>query len=289
MTIEEGVRVRLDGRVAVVTGSSKGLGAATVRRLAALGATPVVTFNKDEQAAEKVAAEIREAGHECWVQRLDMGDVESIGSLFEWVTGSEGPGGLDVFVANAAASSWKSLLDQRPHNVERTFAISVTGFLEACRLAVPMMQGRGGGRIVAISGIDTRGHGPGHGLLAAAKAAMETIVQYLQVELAGTGVSAIAANLDGFRSKSIETGLGPLFERMVRTMDVIHPLGAMADVEEMAEVVALCCTDAARWLGGSVVVADGGSLFSKASLILQVAEHLPDDALEQLLTSLRRQ
>ncbi len=286
MSIDEGVRVRLDDRVAVITGSSRGLGAATARRLAALGATPVVTFNTDEQAAEKVAAAVRETGGECWVRQLDMGDVESIGALFEWLTSENGPGGLDIFVANAAATSWKNLLDQRPHNVERTFAISVTGFLEASRLAVPIMRERGGGRIVAVSGIDTRGHGPGHGLLAAAKAAMETMVQYLQVELAGTGVTAIAANLDGFRSRSIETGLGAAYERIVKSMDVIHPLGGMPDADEMAEVVALCCTDAARWLAGSVVVADGGSLFSKASLILKVAEHLPDKALTQLLSEL---
>jgi enoyl-[acyl-carrier protein] reductase III len=286
MNSDEGVRTRLEGRVAVVTGSSRGLGAATVRRLAALGATPVITFRKEEQAAEKVAAEIREKGSECWVRHLDMGDVESIGSLFSWLESADGPGGIDILVANAAASSWKPLLDQRPHNVERTFAISVTGFLEATRLAVPIMQARGGGRIVAVSGLDTRGWGPGHGLLAAAKASMEIMVQYLQVELGGTGVTAIAANLDGFRSKGIEIGLGAKYEQMVRIMDATHPFGAMADVDDMAEVVALCCTDAATWLGGSIVQADGGHLFSKSGRFLDVAQALSEDALEQLLKAL---
>jgi enoyl-[acyl-carrier protein] reductase III len=286
MTSEEGVRTRLDDRVALVTGSSKGLGAATARRIALLGATPIVTFNKDEQGAEKVAAAVREAGRECFVRPLDMGSVESIGALFEWIASDNGPQRLDVLVANAAASSWKPLLAQRPHNVERTFAISVTGFLEAVRLAVPLMQAQGGGRIVAVSGIDTRAYGPGHGLLAAAKASMEIIVRYLQVELAGTGVTAIAANLDGFRSKGIEIGLGEQYERMVRLMDAVHPSGSMADAEEMAEVVALCCTDAATWLGGSIVTADYGSLFSKSGAVLEIAERLSPEALEQLIQAL---
>ena len=72
-----------------------------------------------------------------------------------------GPGGLDILVANAAATSLKPLLEQAPHNVERTFAISVTGFLHAVQRAVPLMEARGGGRIVAVSGHRHRVLGPG--------------------------------------------------------------------------------------------------------------------------------
>jgi enoyl-[acyl-carrier protein] reductase III len=256
--------------VALVTGSSRGLGAATVAHLAALGATPVITYRREHDAAEAVAAGIEKAGGpSAFVCELDMGEVESIRSLFSWLEGADGPGRLDILVANAAATSFKPLLQQQPHNVERTFAISVTGFLEAARLAHSLMARQGWGRIVAVSGVDTRGYGPLHGLLAAAKAAMETMVRYLQIEMAGTGVTAIGINPDAFHSAGPELLFGELWERIRAVLDAVHPMGRIPEADEMAELVAFCCTDAARWLAGTTLEPDGGAMFAKAGKLVE--------------------
>ena len=132
-------RIDLTGRIALVTGSSRGLGAATAQRLAAMGAEVIVTYRKQAEAAADVAAAIAEAGGRAHVQPLDAGDIGSIDALFDWIE-ADGPGGLDILVANAAATSLKPLLEQAPHNVERTFAITVTGFLHAVQRAVPLME-----------------------------------------------------------------------------------------------------------------------------------------------------
>lgn len=276
----------LRGRVAVVTGSSRGLGAATAVRLASMGATTVVTYRTGEEEAAGVARQIQGSGGSALVRHLDMGDMESVGALFDWIEGPGGPGGIDVLVANAAATSFKRLLDQRPHNVARTFDISVTGFLGAVQRAVPVMSARGGGRVVAVSGVDTRGYGPTHGLLAAAKAAMEMLVRYLQIELAGTGVTVIGVNPDSFRSQGPALMFGEVYDRLMRLLSAVHPMGAIPEPEEMADVVALCCTDAAARMAGHTLDADGGFMFATPGKLVELAMTLPPETLEASIRAL---
>ena len=269
-------RIDLSGRVALVTGSSRGLGAATAHRLAAMGAEVIVTYRKQAEAAADVAAAIAEAGGRAHVQPLDAGDIGSIDALFDWIE-ADGPGGLDILVANAAATSLKPLLEQAPHNVERTFAITVTGFLHAVQRAVPLMEPRGGGRIVAVSGIDTVSWAPAHGLLAAAKASMEMLVTYLTIELGKRGITAVGVNPDAFFGDSLKLMLGDHYEVMLGIHERSHPLREAATPEAVAEVVALLCTDAARWMSGHTVMADGAASFAaRGTLIAQTAK-MPAD------------
>ncbi len=273
-------RVDLTGRVALVTGSSRGLGAATVRRLAAMGAEVVITWRKQEAEAGAVAESIRDRGGVAHVHHLDAGSIESIDALFDRIV--EGPGGLDILVANAAATSLKPLLEQAPHNVERTFAISVTGFLHAVQRAVPLMEARGGGRIVAVSGIDTVSWAPAHGLLAAAKAAMEAMVRYLTIELGERNITAVGVNPDAFFGDSLQLMLGDYYEVITGLVERIHPLHETATPDAIAEVVALLCTDAARWLAGNTVMADGAASFSGRGQVIGLTAQLPLDVQRQL-------
>ena len=275
-------RIDLTGRTALVTGSSRGLGAATARVLAALGAEVVVTYRKQLDEAEAVAASITEAGGKAWVHELAAGEAESIDALFDWIASDDGPGGLDVLVANAAATSLKPLLEQAPHNVERTFAISVTGFLHAVQRAVPLMEARGGGRIVAVSGIDTVSWAPAHGLLAAAKAAMEAMVRYLNIELGDRNITTVGVNPDAFFGDSLKLMLGDYYDVMTGLLRRFHPLREPATPEDIAEVVALLCTDAARWMSGNTVMADGAASFSARGQFIGLAAGLPYEQQRQL-------
>jgi enoyl-[acyl-carrier protein] reductase III len=275
-------RIDLDGRIALVTGSSRGLGAATARRLAAMGAGVIVTWRKQQEAADEVVAAIAEAGGTAWCHPLDLGEIESIDALFDWIEGEEGPGGLDILVANAAATSLKPLLEQQPHNVERTFAISVTGFLRAVQRSVPLMEARGGGRIVAVSGIDTVSWAPAHGLLAAAKAAMEAMVPYLTIELGDRNITTIGVNPDAFFGEGLKLMLGDYYEVLTGLLRRIHPLRAPATPDDIAEVVALLCTDAGRWLAGNTVMADGAASFSGRGQVIGLTAQLPLELQRQL-------
>jgi enoyl-[acyl-carrier protein] reductase III len=279
-TSSTGLRIDLGGRVALVTGSSRGLGRATAVRLASLGAVPIITYRKQQAEAEAVAVEIRGNGGECFIHPLDMGDTGSIDELFAWLVGPEGPGGLDILVANAAASAFKPLIAVKPHHVEKTFAITITGFLAAVQSAVPLMQARGGGRIVAVSGVDTRAYGPAHGLLAAAKAGMEVLVRYLQIELGGTGVTVVGVNPGAFRSEGPKLLFGPLYDRIMGALDWAHPGGALEGPIDVSEAVVLCCTDAAALLAGQTHDLDAGAIFGLAGKFTELAARTPPGATE---------
>lgn len=274
-------RTDLSGKVALVTGSSRGLGAGIARRLGAAGADVAVTYRKNADAAAAVAATIRAGGSRCEVFELDMGDVDSVDAAFDSV--EAGFGHLDVLVANAAATSFRNLMDAEPRHVERTFAITVTGFLRAVQRAVPLMEARGGGRVVAVSGADTEVWIPAHGILGAAKSAMETLVRYLQCELGERGVTVVGVNPGWIDGESLQMMLGPLYERAAGLERLTHPLRRTCSPDDMAEAVALLCTDAAAWFGGNTVVADGGGGFAFCGRYSMMAGAMPPATVDVLL------
>lgn len=253
----------LVGRTALVTGSSRGLGAATARRLARAGCDVVVTYRRQEAAAREVAAAVEAAGQRAWVQRCDMGEVDDIDALLTAVADPErGPGRLDIVVANAAATSFRPLLEAEPRHLERTFAISVTGFLRLVQRSMPLLEASGHGRVVAVSGADTVTWIPAHGILAAAKAAMESMVAYLACEVGERGVSVIGVNPGWIDGDSLQLMLGPFYEAAADVERRTHPMRQTMSPDDVAESVVALCTDAARLMSGSVVAADGAGVFA---------------------------
>lgn len=251
------------GRTALVTGSSRGLGAATARRLARAGCDVVITYRRQETAAQEVAAAVEAAGQRAWVQRCDMGEVDDIDALLVAVADSErGPGRLDIVVANAAATSFRPLLEAEPRHLERTFAISVTGFLRLVQRSMPLLEASGHGRVVAVSGADTVTWIPAHGILAAAKAAMESMVAYLACEVGERGVSVIGVNPGWIDGDSLHLMLGPFYEAAADVERRTHPMRQTMSPDDVAESVVALCTDAARLMSGSVVAADGAGVFA---------------------------
>ncbi len=255
----------LSDTIALVTGSSRGLGAATARRLAELGSDVVITYRRKAEEAERVADAVRAAGRRAWVAALDFGnpDIEpgapgSIEAVFDFITNEIGR--LDILVANAAATSFRPLLDAEVRHVERTFAISVTGFLRAVQLAVPLMPN--GGRIVAVSGADTQTWIPAHGILAGAKAAMETFVRYLACEIGERGITVVGVTPGWISGESLQVMLGSMYPAAVRSEERGHPLRRAASPDDIADVVAMMCTPAATWCSGNMITADGAGIFA---------------------------
>lgn len=251
------------GRTALVTGSSRGLGAATAKLLARQGADVVVTYRKRDDAAREVAAEIEATGRQAWVHRCDLGELDDIEALMDAVEDpATGPGTLDIVVANAAATSFRPLMEAEPRHLEKTFAISVTGFLRLVQRSVAMLEASGHGRIVAVSGVDTVTWIPAHGILAAAKAAMESMVAYLGVELGERGLTVVGVNPGWIDGDSLKLMLGPFYDHLSETETRTHPMRQTMTPDDVAQAVALLCTDAARLMNGSIVRADGAGVFS---------------------------
>ena len=162
------------------------MGRAIALRLASEGADLVVTYRQNKALAEEVAAAAASLGRRAIAVQADLVRKEDVEEIFREVKASFGR--LDIFVANAAATAFRPLLEQKDYNVERTFAITVTAFVLAAQQVASMMS-NGSGRIVAVSGADSTGVMPGHGVLGAAKAAMETLVRYLAYELGPRGIT----------------------------------------------------------------------------------------------------
>jgi enoyl-[acyl-carrier protein] reductase III len=246
----------LEARTALITGGSRGLGAATARHLARWGARPIITYRNQGDAAQAVVAE---CGNGSYAIQMDLVSEDSVRSAFDELIDREET--LDFLVANAAATALKPLLALKMHQIDKTFAISVRHFVLMVQLAFPLLE-RVGGRVVAVSGADTVGYIPSHGLLAAAKSSMETLVKYLAAELGPSGVTAVGVLPGYIDTDSIRMMTGPLYEAM-KTLEVeTHPLREAASPADAAEAIALLCLPEARWLNGQVVHNDGGGLYA---------------------------
>jgi enoyl-[acyl-carrier protein] reductase III len=270
----------LEGKVALITGGSRGLGAATARHLARWGVRVIITYRQQEEAAAAVVADCSAHTPGARAIAMDLTDEASVRHAFDNLFAKEER--LDFLVANAAATALKPLLALKMHQIDKTFAISVRHFILMVQLAFPLLE-KTGGRIVAVSGADTVGYIPTHGLLAAAKSALETLVRYLAAELGPSGVTAVGVLPGYIDTDSIQMMTGPLYEPLKRAETETHPLRAAASPADAAEAVALLCLPEARWLNGQIIQNDGGGLFAMQARFFQTAvqamgEHPGEDS-----------
>ncbi len=245
--------------VALVTGSTRGIGRATALELARRGYDIVVHYRREAELAQSAAKEIENLGRRALVVQGDLSDVEVPARIGAAV--GETFGHLDVLVANAAASAFKPLMELEARHLDLTFRTVVHSFFLLSQQAVPLMEGRAG-TIIAISGIDTMRVIHNHGLLGAAKSAQEQLVRYLAVELAPHDIAVNAllpgyVDTDSYRIYG-ETSYPGGVEPMKAAAEAATPAGRVATPGEMAEIIAFLCTPAGRWLRGQVIVADGG-------------------------------
>jgi enoyl-[acyl-carrier protein] reductase III len=248
----------LRGRVALVTGASRGIGRAIARRLAADGADCAITYRREEAQAHQVVQEIERLGRRARAFALDLGEPTSAGAVVARI--AETFGRVDVLVASAAATAFRPIAEQKLHNVDRTFAISVDSFIATVQAAVPLMTS-GTGRVVAISGIDSTQAMSGHGVLGAAKAAVESLVRTLALELGPRGIT-----VNGVSPGFIETdssamymkSLGRDWSDAVAAVTAMTPVRRAGTVDDVAGLVAYLVSDAAAFVTGQTVVIDGG-------------------------------
>jgi enoyl-[acyl-carrier protein] reductase III len=249
----------LEGRVAVVTGGSRGIGRGIALRLADDGADCVITYRRNGAAAAEVVAALEALGRRARAERLDLGEPEQVGPAFERIGAAFGR--VDVLVANAAATAFRPVLEQKLHNVRRTFAISVDAFVAMAQAVVPLMKGRPG-RIVLISGIDSFQAMGGHAILGAAKAAAEGLVRGLALELGPLAITVNAVTPGFIRTDSstyyVSEGLGLDYERATGRLLAATPVGRHGTPADVAALVAYLVSDAASFLTGQCIVIDGG-------------------------------
>ena len=247
---------RLDHRVAVVTGASKGIGEAIARALAAAGARVVVSSRKLD-AVERVAGAIRDAGGDAHAVAANVGNLDEARALVDATV--ERYGGVDVVVNNAATNPvFGPVLEADDAAFEKIMAVNVKGPLELCRRAYPSMKARGGGAIVNVSSIGGVSPEPGLGLYSMSKAALVSLTKVLAQEWGADGIRAnvICPGL-------IQTKFSQALwqdERILRHMMMQQPIQRVGQPEDVAGLALLLASDAGAYCTGGVYMVEGGYL-----------------------------
>jgi 3-oxoacyl-[acyl-carrier protein] reductase len=243
-----------NGKVALITGASRGIGAASARRLARDGFWVAVNYVTNRQAADAVVGEIETAGGRAFALQADVASRGDRRRMFEAVI--EACGRLDVLVNNAGAEAFASLAEIDQDHVASLMGVNFDAVLFACQQAARLMD-RAGGRIINITSIGARTPQPGRAVYCASKAAVEAITVAFAAELGPSGITVNAV-----APGSTETDMTR--RRMVGAVrDAIvanTPLGRLGRPEDIAGLVAFLASDEAAWITGEVLAADGGRM-----------------------------
>jgi enoyl-[acyl-carrier protein] reductase III len=248
--------MRFDGKVALVTGSGRGIGRAIALRLAQEGADLVINFFRNRGPAEETAKRIHELGRRAIVVKANIGDIEGINTLFDAVEDSFGV--LDILICNAASGYNRPILEQKPKGWDWTMNINARSVLFCSQRAVPLMKKRAGGYIVNISSPGSFRVMPEYVVVGASKAAIEALTRYLAVEL---GPHKIVVN--AVSPGVIETDALSHFNlakdgRIIPKVVEATPAGRIATPDDVAGIVAFLCTPEAEMIRGQIIIADGG-------------------------------
>lgn len=251
----------LDGKHALITGSSRGIGRGIALKLAEHGVKIAVHYYQNEPAANDTLAEIRRRGSDGLILQADVTRPEQITSMFSTVQKQFGK--LDVFVSNArpeVPAFFQAPMDISLEQWDTAFDSQAKAFLVGVREAVKFMGH--GGRIFAMTyaeGSRTGGLQPWVGM-GSAKAALESLVRYFAVALAKRGITVNAIS-PGWTEDSVLNTLPEQAQDLIRNWHARGwtPMGRLGTPDDVGDVVTLFCSKQAGWITGQVIYADGGA------------------------------
>lgn len=247
---------RFDGKVAIVTGGAKGIGAATARVMCELGAS-VAIFDRDAAAAYETAHQLKNMGFKA----ISVGCDVSVESEVQAATKSvvDHYGALDVLISNAGIQTYGNVVDTMSESWHETFNVHVNGCYLAMKYAIPHMLSAGGGAIVVIGSVQSF-------------AAMPNSVSYVSAKHGLLGLTRAVA-LDFARDNirvncvcpgSVDTPMLRAVTQSSESLDArirkMHPLGRIGRPEEIARAIAFLASDWASFITGTSLVVDGGLL-----------------------------
>ena len=236
---------------AIITGSSRGIGAAVAERLSNDGFSVVINYAGDAAPAEELANRLADAGGHAIAVKADVSDPEAVRTLFDAAT--EAFGGVDVLVNNAGIMSLSTIGESDDAHTDRQLAVNLKGPIIAMREAANRL--RDGGRIVNFSSSVVGLYQPTYGVYAATKAGVEALTHVLAKEL---GKRNITVNAIAPGPTATALFLDDKDEKTVEAIAAMVPLGRLAQPDDIARVVSFLVGNDGEWVNGQVLRANGG-------------------------------
>jgi len=243
-----------EGKIALVTGGSRGIGRAISLELARRGADVIINYFRNRSAAEETVREIERLGRRVHAIKAHIGDPDKANAMFDEV--EEVFGGLDILINNAASGYIRPVMEQEVKGWDWTMNINARSILFNSQRAARMMEPRGGGKIVNISSIGSFRVLPEYVVIGVSKAAVEALTRYLAVELAPMNIVVNAVSGGVVDTDALR--FFPRREEMIRVSQERTPAGRLVEPQDIANVVAFLCSDEASMIRGQTIVVDGG-------------------------------
>lgn len=243
----------LSGKVALITGGTRGIGQAIALRLAQQGCQVVLNYLRNRQAAEATADQIEALGlPRPLLIKANVGDPDKVKTLFESFAQQHSQ--LDFLISNAASGVLKPALELSKRHLEWSLEINAYALLFLAQAALPLMPS--GSRILAVSSAGATRSIPNYAAVGASKAALESLVRHLSVELAprGIGVNTISAGV-------VDTEALKHFanrEELLSDSEQRTPIGRLVTPADVADVALFLCSPLAQMIQGQTLVVDGG-------------------------------
>jgi 3-oxoacyl-[acyl-carrier protein] reductase len=245
---------KLEGKVALVTGASKGIGAAIAKELAAQGAAVAVNYSTSKAGADKVVAEIKAAGGKAIAVHGNVGEPEAIGPLVATVARELGP--LTTLVNNAGVYEFSPIESVTPEHFHKQFNVNVLGLLLTTQAALQHLSPKGGS-IINIGSVAADGVGTAS-VYSATKGAVDSVTQSLAQELGSKQIRVNSLNPGMVETEGVHTAgfIGSDFHKEVITRT---PLGRIGQPGDIATIAAFLASDDATWVNGQTIQAAGGN------------------------------